>query len=249
MKTPGWVSAMAALVGGAATRADDEPRWTASIEAGAVWQGRNDARIPGDTGTKFSLADLQGREARASGRLTLTMDEGSSNRWRLLIAPLEIRGTGELPRTVGFAGASYAPATPTTGWYKFNSYRITYMRRFHHSDRASWYFGGTLKVRDARIALRQGSTATSDYDLGIVPLAQLSGVVGLGSGWRLNVDVDGLAAPQGRAFDVGIHAMRDLTPDWALGIGYRTLEGGADNDSVYTFAWLNYLTVRSEYRF
>lgn len=249
MKTLGWLLAMAALMGGPTTRADDEPRWTASLEAGAVWQGRNDARIPGDTGTKFSLADLQGRGARASGRLTLTMDEGSSNRWRLLIAPLEIRGTGELPRTVDFAGATYAGGTPTSGWYKFNSYRITYMRRFHHSDRASWYFGGTLKFRDARIALRQGSTATSDYDLGVVPLAYLSGVVGLGSGWRLNVDVDGLAAPQGRAFDVGIHAMRDLTPDWALGIGYRTLEGGADNDSVYTFAWLNYLTVRSEYRF
>ena len=249
MNTYGWVLAIAALIGTLPVRAATDPRWTASLEAGAVWQGRNDARIPGDTGTKFSLADLQGRGARASGRLTLTMDQGSSNRWRLMVAPLEIRGTGELPRTVNFAGAAYAAATPTTGWYKFNSYRLTYMRRFHHSDRASWHFGGTLKVRDARVALRQGTTATSDYNLGIVPLAHLAGELRIAPGWRVAMDVDGLAAPQGRAFDVGIHAIRDITPDWALGIGYRTLEGGADNDSVYTFAWLNYVTIRSDYRF
>ena len=29
-----------------------------SLEAGAVWQERNDVQIPGDTGTRFSLAEL-----------------------------------------------------------------------------------------------------------------------------------------------------------------------------------------------
>jgi len=245
-----WVMGMAALIVPATVgRADDGRTWTAAIEAGAVWQNRNDARIPGDTGTKFSMADLQGRGARVAGRITLTHDEGSSNRWRLMVAPLEIRGDGQLPGPVSFAGASYAGGTPTRGWYEFNSYRLTYMRRFHHSERASWHFGATLKVRDARVALRQGSIASSDYDLGIVPLAHVSGEMRFSPGWRLNVDVDGLAAPQGRAFDVGVHAMRDLTPDWAVGLSYRTLEGGADNDNVYTFAWLNYVSVRSEYRF
>lgn len=229
--------------------AGGEQRWTATIEAGAVWQGRNDVRIPGDTGTMFSMADLQGRGARGAARLTLTYDEGASNRWRLLVAPLEIRGTGTLPRDVAFAGQTFAAGDPTRGWYKFNSYRLTYMRRFHRSDRASWHFGGTLKIRDARVAMRQGAIQASDYDLGIVPLAHVEGRLNLGAGWRLNVDVDGLAAPQGRAFDVGIHAVRDITPDWALGVGYRTLEGGADNDNVYTFAWLNYVTILSEYRF
>jgi hypothetical protein len=233
----------------ASSRAEDGKRWTAAVEGGAVWQGRNDARIPGSTGTAFSLADLQGRGARVSGRLTLTLDEGTSNRWRALAAPLRIRGDGALPGAVSFAGATYAGGTPTRGWYEFNSYRVTYMRRFRHTERCSWYFGATLKVRDARVALRQGSTASSDYNLGLVPLAHLSGDMRLGQGWRLSVDLDGLAAPQGRAFDLGIHAMRDIAPDWALGISYRTLEGGADNDNVYTFAWLNYVSVRSEHRF
>lgn len=244
-----WALPMALLALPLASAAQTESRWMASLEIGPVWQGRNDARIPGDTGTKFSLADLQGRGARTSGRITLTMDERTSNRWRLMVAPLEIRGTGELPGAVVFAGATYVSGTPTTGWYKFNSYRLTYMRRFHHSEGASWHFGVTLKIRDARIALRQGSMATSDYDLGLVPLAHLTGELRLAPGWRVTIDVDGLAAPQGRAFDVGIHAIRDITPEWALGIGYRTLEGGADNDSVYTFAWLNYVTIRSDYRF
>lgn len=247
-----WIHAMAigALLGiGASACADTDKLWTVAIEGGPVWQGRNDAGIPGDTGTRFSLADLQGRGARGSARVTLTRDEGASNRWRLMLAPLSIRGTGSLPRPVEFGGATFAPGALTASTYQFNSYRVTYMRRFHHTERASWYFGGTLKIRDARIALRQDQTYVSDYNLGVVPLAHLSGDLRLGQGWHLVVDIDGLAAPQGRAFDVGLHAVRDLGPDWSLGIGYRTLEGGADNDAVYTFAWLNYLTIRTAYRF
>ena len=34
-----------------------------------------------------------------------------------------------------------------------------------------------------------------------------------------------------------------------LAAGYRTLEGGADNDSVYTFAWLHYALVEIGARF
>jgi hypothetical protein len=32
-------------------------------------------------------------------------------------------------------------------------------------------------------------------------------------------------------------------------VGFRTLEGGADNERVYSFAWLNYATVGAAYRF
>ena len=40
----------------------------------------------------------------------------------------------------------------------------------------------------------------------------------------------------------------DLTDRWHLGAGYRTLEGGADNDSVYSFAWFHYAFISLEYR-
>jgi len=34
-----------------------------------------------------------------------------------------------------------------------------------------------------------------------------------------------------------------------VGIGVRSLEGGAENDKVYTFSWLNYLIVDYKYSF
>lgn len=36
---------------------------------------------------------------------------------------------------------------------------------------------------------------------------------------------------------------------WTVAAGYRTVEGGADVDAVYTFAWLRYAVVSAVYRF
>jgi hypothetical protein len=50
--------------------------------------------------------------------------------------------------------------------------------------------------------------------------------------------MDAAAAPQGRAFDLAtglrVQAARRL---W-LSFGYSTIEGGADVDTVCSFAWL-----------
>jgi hypothetical protein len=76
-----------------------------------------------------------------------------------------------------------------------------------------------------------------------VPLIHLAGQVRLGRNWRLTGDVDALAAPQGRAEDLALKLRYDPTARWSLAIGYRTLEGGADSDTVYTFAWFHYLVA------
>lgn len=62
-------------------------------------------------------------------------------------------------------------------------------------------------------------------------------------------DLDGLAAPQGRAFDAAAKFRYDLTENWSLSAGYRTLKGGADTDTVYTFAWFHYAAFSIAYRF
>ena len=49
----------------------------------------------------------------------------------------------------------------------------------------------------------------------------------------LNFNMDGLAAPQGRAFDMAIKLKYDFSWNWSIGAGYRMLEGGADVKDVY----------------
>ena len=51
---------------------------------------------------------------------------------------------------------------------------------------------------------------------------------------------DALAAPQGRAEDVLVAATYRLSDHFKIKAGYRILEGGADNDEVYSFALFNY---------
>jgi hypothetical protein len=43
--------------------------------------------------------------------------------------------------------------------------------------------------------------------------------------------------------------MRDLGPSTRLFAGYRVLEGGADNDTVYTFSLFHYAVAGAELRF
>ena len=40
-----------------------------------------------------------------------------------------------------------------------------------------------------------------------------------------------------------------LNSAWSIAAGYRTVEGGADVEEVYNFAWFHYATVSVEYRF
>ena len=61
--------------------------------------------------------------------------------------------------------------------------------------------------------------------------------------------MDGLASPQGSALDLGLLARYDVSDARYLAGGYRTLERSADNDSVYNFAWFNYVILSAGYRF
>jgi hypothetical protein len=57
-----------------------------------------------------------------------------------------------------------------------------------------------------------------------------------------------LAGGPGRAVDAALKLGYDIDRNWTISAGYRTLEGGADVDEVYAFAWLHYLVGSVSYR-
>jgi hypothetical protein len=65
----------------------------------------------------------------------------------------------------------------------------------------------------------------------------------------MRLELDGSAAPQGRAFDVLAALEYRPTPRVTISGGYRTIEGGADVDDVFTFAWLNAVVARVGFEF
>ena len=227
----------------------NDNRWNFNIESGAVWQNRNDVQIPGDTGTQFSLVDLVGEGPFAFYRLELFYDLKPRHQLRFLIAPLSYSESGVLDKNVFFVDQTFAAGQNTEATYEFNSYRFTYRYLFFNGQKRQWWVGGTVKIRDAKIALQQGNISAQDTDVGLVPLINLYGDYQFAEKWRFIVDFDGLVGPQGRAIDLGLKVQYDISRQWYVGGGLRALEGGADNDEVYNFSWFNYAVLNAGYRF
>ncbi len=223
-------------------------RLTLSVELGPAWSSRNEAAIPGDTGTRFDVDDPTGSGPTAYGRVTLDWRLSARHALRFLVAPLHVEGSGTLDEPVSFRGKDFAAGLETKASYTFNSYRLGY--RYLLAENRSWslHVGATLKIRDAQIRLRQGSTVGTRSDLGFVALLHADVEWRPRPGWRVTADLDGLAAPQGRAFDFALTLHRDLNQSVAVGVGYRLLEGGADNDDVYTFSMFHQVFVSLTYR-
>jgi hypothetical protein len=226
-----------------------DKKFRIDVEFGPVWQSGNDVRVPNDTGTTFSLRDVQGSGPFASGRISLDYALNPKHELRLVAAPLSLSETGSLNSPVSFAGKSFAAGPGIQTTYKFSSYRLTYRYRLYSGDRWIWKIGFTGKIRDAKIELRDSTTTAAEIDRGFVPLVHLDGEYRFANRWSFNFNMDGLAAPQGRALDVSLRATYKLSDNWSLAGGYRTLEGGADVDRVYNFTWLHYATASLAYRF
>jgi hypothetical protein len=240
---PGFVGLVIVLALAAPARAaaDGTPTWQLELEAGSVWQTKNDVQIPNDaTGTRFSLVDVIGEGPWFAGRAYLTWNINERHGLRALAAPLSVTENAVLGSPVDFAGGNFVAGVPTEATYKFNSWRLGYRYRFHGGERWSWWIGFTAKIRDAKIRLEQDGVAAEKTDVGFVPLLHLAGTWRFAASWSLELDADALAGGPGRAEDASLKLRRRLGEAWSLAVGYRTVEGGADVDEVYNFAWLHY---------
>ncbi len=211
------------------------------LEGSLLYQTRNVQRIPGNGGTQFDLSDFK-QGAFEATRLYLGKIFNDRHEWRLLYAPLEIDLKATLPGTVQFNGQTFN-AGAADAYYKFNSYRLTYA--YHYKPIQEWKLalGATAKIREAEVKLSQRGVVSSKKNTGFVPLLNFQAIRPIAEDWNFRFDFDGLAAPQGRAFDISTLVEYKSQKHFSILAGYRMLEGGADNDKVYNFAFLHYATV------
>lgn len=224
-------------------------QWELDLETGAAWNTGNDVQIPGDTGTRFSLAEDFDADPALYWRGQAFYRWGERNTLRLLAAPLRIESSGRARAEIRFDDAVFPPGTELAGRYRFDSYRLTYRRDMIHRGDRILGLGVTAKIRDAAIRVASSDVVAEKSNVGFVPLLNVSLLWPIRPRLQIDVDADALAAPQGRAEDVFAGLRIRLAETAHARLGYRILEGGADNDEVYNFALIHYLAAAFALRF
>ncbi len=216
------------------------------LEAGMGWARYNDVQVPGDTGTRFSLSD----GAFDSGATPILRVQAGARFGRHALfatfAPVRLQADGSTGETVLFRGQSFTAGEGATARYRFDTYRLTYRYFLVDAPRFELAVGATGLVRNAEIRLSQAGRSTAEKNVGLVPLASLRIAGNLGGPVWLALDGDALASTQGRAEDVAL-ALELRSGELTFRAGYRLLEGGADNDEVYNFAWIHQITAGVRY--
>ncbi len=218
-------------------------QWSLDVETGLAFQGYNDVRIPNVTGTEFNFNgdfELQGPVIPLRIRLGYTFNE--RNHLFALFAPLGLNYDGPAPFDIRFQNTNFNEGELIDGFYKFNSYRLTYQRDLYLTDRWTLGAGFTAKIRDARVQLTAGDKSDKKDDLGFVPLLNLFAKYQF-NGFTLWFQGDGLAGGPGRAFDFFLGGKVPVLENLYLKGGYRFLEGGADVSDVYNFTVVNFAIV------
>lgn len=226
-----------------------EAQWQLNLESGLVLAGYNDVRIPGDTGTLLSLSEELEINPSSFFRLRLQYSLGERHTISVLLAPLRLEAKGTVDRQVTFQDQEYAANTQLESRYRFDSYRLTYRYDFFYSDDLQLGLGPTAKVRDASISLAGDNKKSEKKNTGFVPLLHFRCQWMFAKEFGLLLAGDALAAPQGRAEDVLLAFC--YWPSERIGVktGYRILEGGADNDEVYTFTLIHYIVAGAMFAF
>jgi len=222
-----------------------------NLEGGAAFSGRNEVRIPPDTGTQFSLTEDLDTRATGFWRLRAGMRFGERHEASVLVAPLRFRASGAIGREIRYGGETFPADADLDARYRFDSYRLSYLYRVWGANRARLDLGLTAKIRAAAIRLAGAGRSAEKTNTGFVPLIAFRFGWQAAPHWALLFMGDALAAPggQGRAEDLFAGVVYQPDAHWAGALGYRLLEGGADVEEVYNFALVHYASLAIEYAF
>ena len=224
-------------------------QWFVDLETGLAFSGYNDVRIPGDTGTQFSLSKDLKTDSAFILRLRLGYQIGSKHTLSVLLAPLSLNASGRVNKSIRFFEEDFPANIPLEAVYRFNSYRLTYRYDLIRKKNLRLGVGLTAKIRDAAISVEDDNKKSEKTNVGFVPLLNFRLEWFFAKKLSLLLAGDGAAAAQGRAEDVLLALQLHLNEDFSLKAGYRILEGGADVEEVYNFALIHFLVAGLTYRF
>lgn len=207
------------------------------LEYGQLWATRNTFQIPNNVNnSRVNLYDIS-KKSIPTYRVNFIQKLNDHHFLRLLYAPVETEISTKLSEKITFQNQDYNVGESVVLMYKFNSYRLTYFYLFNFSNSIEIKLGFTGKIRDAHIGIDGKNGRNIKKDVGFVPLLHFGArTISEKSLLGLDFEIDGMAAPQGRAIDGSLKLLINSSEYVQLYIGYRVIEGGANNKNVYTFS-------------
>mgnify|MGYP000852414969 CR=1 FL=1 len=215
-------------------------------ETGLAIPGYNDVRIPNSgANSQFSIKNEFGLKSTLNTRLSIHYYITPKHQVSVMATPLTFKAENRLSQDLVYQNKTFMRGDTVEATYRFDSYRLQYRYNLPKSFYGIRAIGASLKLRDAEIALESKTFPhkATKTNTGFVPLLSLN------AGHRVNEDLDmvleaeGLGSPYGRAEDVFVGAVYDIKDKLSLKAGYRLLEGGSDNDEVFTFAAVHYIVL------
>lgn len=213
------------------------------LESGMAGFGYNDVRIPGTTGTLFSLSDDFQNKFSPFFRVRLQYTIAKRHTISGLYAPFQVNNGAVLNKDIFFEHELFKAGDYTRSTWKFNSYRLSYQYNFIMKEKILAGIGLTGKIRDAKIELKNSTVSSRKTNIGFVPLIRFYADFKFAEKFHLVLDGDALVAKQGRAEDVLLAIGYNPKKYFRIKAGYRILEGGADNDEVYNFSAVHYVVA------
>lgn len=218
----------------------------AEVESGAKFITRLDFRDPPTGGDTVALDGLLDSNSAFHYRLEAWLDLPGSHKLRAMFTPLFVETTQTPTENLRFKNTTFAAGIATNYQYKFNSYRLTYIYQLISAGIINLDIGFTAKIREAKIQVEQPNLNRSEgnTNVGFVPLLYAEASVNLGL-LALVVQADALASPggQGRAIDLSAKLRFAVFGPLYGFAGYRWFDGGANSDSVYTFATVQHALI------
>lgn len=219
----------------AATNVEKEPtiEWVIDTQLGFARVTSNTTQVPNNaSATEIDL----GEGTVESMRIYISAIVKKKHEIRLLFAPLSYESSQVTNSDIMFNGVSFLAGQTTETGYQFNSYRLSYIYHFEPTGRYNYRIGFSGKIRDAYTLVRQDGRESRFDNIGFVPLLHLGVRINLTERIYWDSEVEGSWAPQGYAVDFRSSLNYEINERYSIGAGVGFLGGGADVDSVSTFA-------------
>ena len=197
--------------------------WNANLEAVIASESLGIPGTPVDVKADLGYVDKSIREFR------FVLRPGKKHKFRIAYTPIKYEGDVLLQRTIIFNGIAYNVGLPVQTDFTWNTWRFGYEYDFVYTDRGFVGFIVEARQTDAQLELRSPLDNEFTRAKGPVPAFGGIGRVYVHKHVSITGEITGMKLPDierysGSFFDLDIYGTANVTNNFGVQVGYRTLD-------------------------